>query len=101
MNPCDENRVMILRYLDDDLQAHELDDFRNHLMACADCRASLEAEQVLSTLLHRSRPLHPAPVALRSRVSAAVMRQHEPDREPNNVNSLPALSKARGRPVRG
>jgi hypothetical protein len=34
MNPCDEYRVKILRYLDDDLQAHELNDFRNHLKAC-------------------------------------------------------------------
>jgi anti-sigma factor (TIGR02949 family) len=96
MNRCDEYRVKILRYLDDDLQAHELNDFRNHLKACADCRASLEAEQALSNLLHRSRPLYPVPVALRSRVSAVFMRQHEPDRDkPNNVDSLPALSKLR------
>ena len=57
---------MILRYLDND---HELDDLRNHLKACADCRANSEAEQALSNLLHRSRPLYPAPVALHARVS--------------------------------
>jgi mycothiol system anti-sigma-R factor len=96
MNPCHEYRDKILRYLDDDLQAYELNDFRNHLKACPDSRASLEAEQALSNLLHRSRPLYPAPVALRSRVSAAVMRHHEPDRDkPNKVDSLPALSKLR------
>ena len=74
MSPCDEYRVKILRYLDNDLRGHELVDFRSHLEACADCRASLEAEQALSHLLHRSRPLYSAPAALRSRVSAAVIQ---------------------------
>jgi mycothiol system anti-sigma-R factor len=77
MSPCDEYRVKALRYLDDDLQGQELDDFRNHLEACADCRASLEAEHALSHILHRSRPLYSAPAALRSRVSAAVMQHTE------------------------
>jgi hypothetical protein len=96
MNPCDEYRVKILRCLDDDLQAHELDDCRNHPVACANCQASLDAEQALWNLQHRSRPLYPVAVALSSRVSAAVMRQHEPDRDkPNHVDSLPALSKLR------
>ena len=77
MNPCDEGHAKILRYLDDDLRGHELDNFRNHLKVCADCRAGLEAEQALSHLLHRSRPLYQAPAALRSRVSAAVMQHSE------------------------
>jgi mycothiol system anti-sigma-R factor len=77
MTPCDEYRVKILRYLDDDLQGHELDDFRNHLEACSDCRSTLEAERSLSHLLHRSRPLYSAPAALRSRVSAAVVQHYE------------------------
>lgn len=42
MNPCDEYRIKTLRYLDDDLQVYELNDFRNHLKACADCQTSLE-----------------------------------------------------------
>ena len=79
MNPCDEYRVKTLRYLDGDLQGNELDDFRNHLEACSDCRASLEAERALSHLLRRSRPLYSAPAMLRSRVSAAVM-QHSQSR---------------------
>jgi anti-sigma factor RsiW len=77
MNPCDEHHVETLRFLDDDLQGPELIDFRNHLKACAECQASLEAEQALSYLLHRSRPLYFAPAALRSRVSAAVMQHSE------------------------
>ena len=74
MSPCDEYRVKILRYLDNDLRGHELVDVRSHLEACADCRASLEAEQALSHLLQRSRPLYSAPAALHSRVSTAVIK---------------------------
>jgi mycothiol system anti-sigma-R factor len=74
---CDEYRVKVLRYLDNDLRGQELDDFRSHLETCADCRTALEAEQALSSLLHRSRPLYSAPPALRSRVSAAVMQYSE------------------------
>jgi hypothetical protein len=77
MNPRDEYHVKTLLYLDDDLQGRELIDFRNHLEACAECRANLEVEQALSYLLHRSRPLYLAPAALRSRVSAAVMQHSE------------------------
>jgi Putative zinc-finger len=43
MNPCHEYRDKILRYLDDDLQAHELNDFRNHLKACPDSRGELRS----------------------------------------------------------
>jgi mycothiol system anti-sigma-R factor len=70
MSPCDDYRVKILRYLDNDLRGQELDDFRSHLETCADCRVNVEAERALTHLLHRSRPLYSAPAALRSRVSA-------------------------------
>jgi anti-sigma factor RsiW len=75
--PGDEYRIEILRYLDNDLQGQDLNDFLTHLEACADCRASLEEERSLSHLLHRSRPLYSAPAALRSRVSAIVMQHSE------------------------
>jgi mycothiol system anti-sigma-R factor len=77
MSHCDEYRASTLRYLDHELQGQELDDFRVHLETCAGCRASLQAEQALSRLLHRSRPLYSAPAALRSRVSAVVMQHSE------------------------
>jgi anti-sigma factor (TIGR02949 family) len=78
MTPCDEYRVRIPRHLDNDFRGRELDDFRIHLEACADCRASLEAEQALSHLLQRSRPLYSAPAALRSRVSAVLQHSESP-----------------------
>ena len=102
MNPCDEYRVKTLRYLDDDLQGDELIDFRNHLKACAECRANLEAEQALSYVLYRSRPLYLAPAALRSRVSAAVMQHSEskPGREIFYQGALQMLERELVHPAR-
>jgi anti-sigma factor RsiW len=74
MSLCDEYRLKTLRYLDNTLSAPELDDFRAHLKGCPNCRANLEAEQALSRLLHRTRPLYAAPVTLHERVSAATER---------------------------
>src|SRR5215469_17494984 len=76
MSPCDEYSLKALRYLDDRLHGQELDDFRAHLEACSNCRASLETERSLSHLLRRSRPLYSAPPALRARVAAAVERRN-------------------------
>ena len=76
MNPCGEYIVKTLRYLDNDLEGQELEDFREHLESCSNCREHLEAEKALSQTLHQSRPLYSAPVALRNRVAAAVI-QHE------------------------
>ena len=70
MSFYDEYRGKTLRYLENDLQGEELDEFRAHLETCAGCWASLEAELALSLLLRRSGPLYVAPDRLRSRVSA-------------------------------
>jgi anti-sigma factor RsiW len=65
MTTFDEYRSSIPLYLDNELSGDELENFRTHLAGCAACKASLEEEQALSNLLHRSRPLYPAPKALR------------------------------------
>jgi anti-sigma factor RsiW len=88
MGSGDEYRVKILRYMDNDLQGQELNDFLTHLEACADCRSRLEAEWALSHLLHRSRPLYSAPAPLRSRVSAAVMQYAESPAEAGIYQSM-------------
>jgi mycothiol system anti-sigma-R factor len=76
MSSCDEFSLKVLRYLDDRLQEQELDDFRAHLEVCSNCRANVEAEQALSQLLQRSRPLYSAPPTLRARVAAEVERHN-------------------------
>jgi len=72
MNLCDQHAAKALRYLDGALRGQELEDFRAHLEICANCSENLEAEQALSGLLRRSRPLYSAPPALRSRLSTVI-----------------------------
>jgi hypothetical protein len=71
MNGCDEYATKTLRYLDNNLEGQELEDFLSHVKSCASCQEHLEAEKKLSATLHRSRPLYLAPAALRDRVAAA------------------------------
>jgi anti-sigma factor RsiW len=74
MNRCDEYATKTLRYLDNDLEGQELEDFHSHLKSCASCQEHLEAEKKLSATLQRTRPLYLAPAALRAQVSAATMQ---------------------------
>jgi mycothiol system anti-sigma-R factor len=68
MKGCDDYGATIQLYLDRELSCQGLEDFRAHLGECAACRTELEAEEKLSALLRRSRPLYSAPDALRARV---------------------------------
>jgi mycothiol system anti-sigma-R factor len=68
MKGCDECSATIQLYLDGELNGQDLEEVRAHLEECEACRAELEAEENLSALLHRSRPLYSAPDGLRVRV---------------------------------
>jgi mycothiol system anti-sigma-R factor len=68
MKGCDDYCATIQIYLDRELSGQDLEDFPAHLEQCETCRTELEAEERLSALLHRSRPLYSAPDALRGRV---------------------------------
>lgn len=68
MKGCAGYRAHIQFYLDKELRGPSLEEFRSHIEECADCRQELEAEEELSRLFARSRPLHSAPIALRNRV---------------------------------
>jgi mycothiol system anti-sigma-R factor len=68
MKGCDGYIGNIPLYLDKELRGQELVEFTAHLEQCETCRRELEAEEELSRLLHRSRPLHSAPEALRNRI---------------------------------
>ena len=85
MNGCDEYSIKTLRYLDEDLEGQELEDFLSHLDSCVRCREQLEAEQELSETLHRSRPLYSAPVALRDRVAASVIEDTASNRAQDSI----------------
>jgi mycothiol system anti-sigma-R factor len=72
MKGCGDYRDNIRRYLDKELCGHELVHFRTHLADCAACKQQLGAEEELSCLLTRSRPLYSAPDSLRNRVLRAI-----------------------------
>ena len=72
MRKCVQNHTVVLRLLSGDLDPRERAAFLGHLSSCADCRAMLEQEQALSSMLERSRPLYTASPALRERVTALV-----------------------------
>jgi anti-sigma factor (TIGR02949 family) len=68
MKGCDDYSATIQIYLDWELSGQDFEDFPAHLEQCEACRTEIEAEERLSALLHRSRPLYSAPHALRARV---------------------------------
>ena len=72
MTGCGDCSNNLRRYLDKELCGQELLQFRAHLKQCEACRRELEAEEELSRLLHRSRPLYSAPNSLRDRVLRAI-----------------------------
>jgi mycothiol system anti-sigma-R factor len=71
MKGCDDYSATIQIYLDWELSGQDLEDFPPHLEQCEACRTELEADERLSALLHRTRPLYSAPDALRARVLQA------------------------------
>jgi anti-sigma factor (TIGR02949 family) len=72
MSMCDDFRILIPLFLDDELTGSELQNFQTHIEDCNVCREHLEEERALSQLLHRIRPLYHAPEHLRSRVNSIV-----------------------------
>jgi len=63
MKRGDDYSATIQLYLDRELSDQDLEEFRAHLEGCEVCRTELEAEEKLSALLRRSRPLYSAPDA--------------------------------------
>ncbi|WP_165419884.1 zf-HC2 domain-containing protein [Edaphobacter modestus] len=71
MKDCGDCRENILLYLDKSLCISRAIEFRAHLEICEACRQVVEAEEELSHLLHRSRPLYSAPTTLREGILRA------------------------------
>jgi anti-sigma factor RsiW len=68
MKDCVGYGAIIDLYQDKEWSGPDREEFRAHLEECEACRAKVEEGEELSRLLHRSRPLFRAPVALRDRV---------------------------------
>jgi mycothiol system anti-sigma-R factor len=78
MKDCGDYRENILLYLDKELCAAQVIEFRAHLETCEACRQVLEAEEELSRILHRSRPLYSAPATLLDRILPIIKATKEP-----------------------
>jgi mycothiol system anti-sigma-R factor len=68
MKDCGDYSGEIRLYLDSELHSPRSLELRAHLEQCPACRRMLEAEEELSCLLKRARPLYSAPDRLRKRI---------------------------------
>jgi hypothetical protein len=102
MSPCDEYRVKILRYLDNDLRGHELDDFRSHLETCADCRANVEAACIVAPVASITALIFGPGYASLPRVGGCytALRITCPDRVPTGRVAKTAKGSGRSYPTR-
>ena len=79
MKDCGDYRKDILLYLDKSLSGSQFIELGAHLETCEACREVVEAEEELSQLLHRSRPLYSAPTTLRDRILQAARESGSKD----------------------
>lgn len=68
---CDDVRPRLLDYQRGDLDPALHDAVREHLDACAGCARAEAAEHVLTDVLERRLPQHPAPPAVKRRLAGA------------------------------
>lgn len=67
---CELTQSVLHGYIDGELDAARAADFERHLLSCAECVASLEAQETLRASVHRAGLYERAPVALRRKVYA-------------------------------
>ncbi len=75
MVSCDQYRLQIRLYFDNELKIHRSEDFQMHLEQCVNCRNYLKEEGDLSEILRSSRPLFSASDELRRQVTEEITRQ--------------------------
>jgi mycothiol system anti-sigma-R factor len=68
MKDCGDYSGAIRLYLDSELHGPRITALRAHLEQCPACRQELAAEEELSRLLKRAKPLYSAPDGLRKRI---------------------------------
>lgn len=69
---CNEARDLLDAYADNMLGLADTARLNRHLQGCAACRAELDGIRALGHALRAQAPRHPAPAALRARISAAL-----------------------------
>jgi mycothiol system anti-sigma-R factor len=82
MKDCGDYSGAIRLYLDRELHGPRITALRAHLEQCPACRQELAAEEELSCLLKRAKPLYSAPDSLRKRIQQ-ITRDTVPDLSAN------------------
>lgn len=88
MKSCDDFRVRLVLYLDEELQGAERSAFEAHLQQCATCRATFENERRFVQTIRRSAPIRKASPELRARVEQVLG-------EPQSLPPAPARLRLR------
>ena len=65
---CELARTVVHAYLDNELDAVRASEFEHHLEQCSECVTALEAQESLSSALHRGQLYEKAPASLREKV---------------------------------
>jgi anti-sigma factor RsiW len=96
MKGCEGYYAIIQLYANDEKTG--LEHLRAHLRTCEICRVKFEADERLSTLLRRSRPLYPAPDEFRKRILQST-NSVPPTAVDGPVDSLQCMPELLARPV--
>jgi len=67
---CELTQSVLHGYMDGELDAARAADFERHLVSCAECVASLEAQETLRSSIHRAGLYERAPETVRRRLTA-------------------------------
>ena len=67
---CELTHSVLHGYMDGELDAARAADFERHLVSCAECVASLEAQETLRSSIHRAGLYERAPTTLRRKLDA-------------------------------
>lgn len=70
---CNDSRLLIHAYLDNELDAGDSVQLLRHLQTCPSCAAGLKTHTRLKNLLRSAAPQHAMPDAIRKRVLAALL----------------------------
>lgn len=82
MMQCQDLRLRMAFYLDDELHNGERTDFEAHLGECRACQRLCEQERQELESIRAARPLYTAPAELRARMAALLTEAPEPYRAP-------------------
>jgi anti-sigma factor RsiW len=78
INSCDQIRIQMGFYLDDELHQGEREEFEAHLENCAGCREVCEQEEQLLLYVRASRPLYKASEELHDWLERTISASQEP-----------------------